>query len=788
MSVNITRTSVLEDGILPFPARGPKEMSIPDESETKFARNALRGLNLLQTHFEEPITSTSLTSSLEYIYDHLPSKVQGLMAWLGPDDFDLFPEEVDRSDTEGYQQYLEEHRKSFQGTYETILKNEYYIQQVDTKDNHFVTVILHLTKKYDPNNGEGQNAPFTAVGSSIYVDPDTGDDSRRRVANVRARMAEFLRPVLANIDDRAEHERELWVPRARPADAEWSSGLRAYVLFEQLTRRLVDLFYTGRTYCPEAMWKPTCAWTNLEKARGDMVGAAAQQLRRYMGFTPRVTLSLIKGPKNGKEDPSALVRYKLHTPRDISEYSSGPRVNEGKQETGRSSSESNDSDMETGSLGSVDSDVEEEKDHRLDVEKALIEIVGGDETDNEAEEKQQQQKEKPTLVRASSYDVEMKDVGADDKIDLSGKEEPCDDGRSAASDIHLGDDGETKHEKDEREDDMIIETPVFHGPQWPNEIPRPPSAAARYLANRLDLQPPLQDTPLTLNTGADYFEVNVETPTIVRGEEKEHFAASSPSDIEATIEAEDYSTNNGASPASPNATQDRFVYYTPSPQIFWSDLYLCSSPSQYGGEHDDEQREEFERSDAPSPDSQPRPEAPMGFLSPPTPQSLAEGSAEAPATPMPSPGPGPGPSRPSSPLLTESAKRKLSVEDNYDDYSPTQIEPPAKRQHLSGEEPSPSALAAAEDEYDPALPLLGGLPESQVAPASAAAAGAISRSATVTTETAASQIPGLTLTQEPGVPSPETIVPETQGAQAEGDEQQEETKRSTSGETPSYIV
>ncbi|KAK8093006.1 hypothetical protein PG999_014593 [Apiospora kogelbergensis] len=759
MSVNITRTSVLEDGILLFPARGPKEMSIPDESETKFARNALRGLNLLQTHFEEPITSTSLTSSLEYIYDHLPSKVQGLMAWLGPDDFDLFPEEVDRSDTEGYQQYLKEHRKSFQGTYETILKNEYYIQQVDTKDNHFVTVILHLTKKYDPNNGEGQNAPFTAVGSSIYVDPDTGDDSRRRVANVRARMAEFLRPVLANIDDRAEHERELWVPRARPADAEWSSGLRAYVLFEQLTRRLVDLFYTGRTYCPKAMWKPTCAWTNLEKARGDMVGAAAQQLRRYMGFTPRVTLSLIKGPKNGKEDPSALVRYKLHTPREISEYSSVPRVNEDKQETDRSSSKYDDSDIETGSLGSDDSDVE----------KALIEIVGGDETDDEAEEKQQQQKEKLKLVRASSYDLEMKDVGADDKIDLSGKEEPCDDGRSPASDIHLGDDGETKPEKDEREDDMIIETPVFHGPQWPNEIPRPPSAAARYLANRLDLQPPLQDTPLALNTGADYFEVSVETPTIVSGEDKEHFTASSPSDIEATIETEDNSTNNGASPASPKATQ-------------------YSSPSQYGGEHDDEQREEFERSDAPSPDSQPRPEAPMGFLSPPTPQSLAEGSAEAPATPMPSPVPGPGPSRPLSPLLTESAKRKLSVEDNYDDYSPTQIEPPAKRQHLSGEEPTPSALAAAKDEYDPALPLLGGLPESQVAPAFAAAAGAISRSATVTTETAASQIPGFTLTQEPGVTSPETIVPETQGAQAEGGEQQEETERSTSGETPSYIV
>ncbi|KAK7973882.1 hypothetical protein PG989_015730 [Apiospora arundinis] len=719
MSVNITRTSVLEDGTLPFPTRGPKTIPIPVETEAKFAKNALRGLNLLQTRYDEPINSRSLSSSLEYLYDHLPGKVQGLMTWLSPDDFEMFPDEVDNFDTEGYREYLEKHRRFFDSTYESIRKHEYYIQQVNTKDDHFVTVILHLTKD-DPENA-GKNDPFTAVDWSAYVDPATGRHiSERRVANVRARIAEFLRPALANIEDRQSHERELWVPRARPADLDWSSGLRAYVLFEQLTRRLVDLFCEGRTYCPDAMWKPTCAWTNLEKARDDMVCAAAHQ--------------------HGKEDPAALVRSKLYTPVEIGQYIDDGSDIDDDEESSHLSPSSSDSE---------DSDEEEEV-HMQNVDKVLIDLVGGDEDDDDEENEEekeeercqqqsqkQQQESTPLPSKVSSpepEDVEMTDYDhnsntQDQKeslvIALEGHEEEA---KVAVEDEKEGGVGS----------DDVMDTPVFFGSQWPHEIPCPPSAAARYLANRLDLQPPQQDiTTPNPSVGADFFEVNVEMPTVGGNEEEEVQVQSPSSDVKPTVET----TSNNEEPQSQQ-------YSTPSSGA------------------DGEDRDEFSRSDAPSPESQRQPEAAMDFLSPSPSESLVvvDVESEVPLTPIPSPVAGPVLSRPASPM-EKSAKRKLS--------------------HTTEEDEAPGPVVP---EYDPALPILGGLRESQVDPPTAAATAAISR------WTAASptggQIPGLTLAHEPDAAPAETSVLETraEAAQREDGEKVEETEQSSAGEPPSYIA
>ncbi|KAK6856646.1 hypothetical protein PG995_006833 [Apiospora arundinis] len=743
MSVNITRTSVLEDGTLPFPTRGPKTIPIPVETEAKFAKNALRGLNLLQTRYDEPINSRSLSSSLEYLYDHLPGKVQGLMTWLSPDDFEMFPEEVDNFDTEGYREYLEKHRRFFDSTYESIRKHEYYIQQVNTKDDHFVTVILHLTKD-NPENA-GKNDPFTTVDWSAYVDPATGRHiSERRVANVRARIAEFLRPALSNIEDRQSHERELWVPRARPADLDWSSGLRAtHVL-------------------PGCYVEPTCAWTNLEKARDDMVCAAAHQVRRYMGFTPRVTLSLLKPPKHGKEDPAALVRSKLYTPVEIGQYIDDGSDIDDDEESSHLSPSSSDSE---------DSDEEEEV-HMQNVDKVLIDLVGGDEDDDDEENEEekeeercqqqsqkQQQESTPLPSKVSSpepEDVEMTDY--DHNSNTQDQKE------SLVIALEEHEDGAKVAVEDEKEggvgSDDVIDTPVFFGPQWPHEIPCPPSAAARYLANRLDLQPPQQDiTTPNPSVGADFFEVNVEMHT-VGGNEEEVQVQSPSSDVKTTVET----TSNNEEPQSQQ-------YSTPSSGA------------------DGEDRDEFSRSDAPSPESQRQPEAAMDSLSPSPSESLVvvDVEPEVPLTPIPSPVAGPVLSRPASPM-EKSAKRKLSVISNYDD-SPTTTthdeEPPAKRQHTTEEDEAPGSVVP---EYDPALPILGGLRESQVDPPIAAATAAISR------WTAASptggQIPGLTLAHEPDAAPAEPTVLETQakGTQHEDGEKVEETEQSSSGEPPSYIA
>ncbi|KAK6839907.1 hypothetical protein PG987_005773 [Apiospora arundinis] len=112
-------------------------------------------------------------------------------------------------------------------------------------------------------------------------------------------------------------------------------------------------------------------------------------------------------------------------------------------------------------------------------------------------------------------------------------------------------------------------------------------------------------------------------------------------------------------------------------------------------------------------------------------------------------------------------------------------EPPAKRQHTTEEDEAPGPVVP---EYDPALPILGGLRESQVDPPTAAATAAISR------WTAASptggQIPGLTLAHEPDAAPAEPTVLETQakGTQHEDGEKVEETEQSSSGESPSYIA
>ncbi|KAK8005477.1 hypothetical protein PG990_011514 [Apiospora arundinis] len=723
MSVNITRTSVLEDGTLPFPTRGPKTIPIPVETEAKFAKNALRGLNLLQTRYDEPINSRSLSSSLEYLYDHLPGKVQGLMTWLSPDDFEMFPDEIDNFDTEGYREYLEKHRRFFDSTYESIRKHEYYIQQVNTKDDHFVTVILHLTKD-NPENA-GKNDPFTTVDWSAYVDPATGRHiSERRVANVRARIAEFLRPALSNIEDRQSHERELWVPRARPADLDWSSGLRAYVLFEQLTRRLVDLFCEGRTYCPDAMWKPTCAWTNLEKARDDMVCAAAHQVRRYMGFTP-----------HGKEDPAALVRSKLYTPVEIGQYIDDGSDIDDDEESSHLSPSSSDSE---------DSDEEEEV-HMQNVDKVLIDLVGGDEDDDDEENEEekeeercqqqsqkQQQESTPLPSKVSSpepEDVEMTDY--DHNSNTQDQKE------SLVIALEEHEDGAKVAVEDEKEggvgSDDVIDTP---SPQQDITTPNP-------------------------SVGADFFEVNVEMPTVGGNEEEEVQVQSPSSGVKPTVET----TSNNEEPQSQQ-------YSTPSSGA------------------DGEDHDEFSRSDAPSPESQCQPEAAMDSLSPSPSESLVvvDVEPEAPLTPVPNPIVGPVLSRPASPM-EKSAKRKLSVISNYDD-SPTTTthdeEPPAKRQHIAEDDEAPGPVVP---EYDPALPILGGLRESQVDPSTAAATAAISRW-TAVSPTMCGQIPGLTLAHEPDDAPAEPTVLETQanGTQPEDVEKVEETEKTSSGEPPSYIA
>ncbi|KAK7946855.1 uncharacterized protein PG986_011176 [Apiospora aurea] len=487
-SVNVTRTSVLEDGTLPFPIRGPKTLRIPVERDVAYAKNALRGLNLLQTRYDAAIASQSLSSALEYLYEHLPTKVSDLVTWHSPDDFDIFPADIGPDDNAAYRRFLEQHPKHCVTSYKAIRQHEYFIQQVNTHDDHYVTVLLHLRKDDHPRTRWQKRVPFTTVDFSAFVDPSvstTDPASEARVARVRARMAEFLRPVLSNIDDRAAHEGELWVPR-------------------QFTRRLVELWCEGKSYDAETLWRPTCAYMNLEKARDDMIGAASRQVRRYMGFTPRVSLSLLKGPKNGKEDPQAFVLHRLATPRDVGQIGD---FRFGGDDEDDSEANQSDSDDDTASEASDDSspsaqkgkpimglpcvdldDSEDEEDLQQNVDDAFMRLAGADDADDEEEEEKQDPKPASSKVSSPTMDVEM----------AEGPEV-----------IAIEDDDD--------------DAPIFSGPQWPNEIPRPASSAARYLANRLDPQAPgksfvvdsIVDDNLSVegNTFSnDQFEIEVETP------------------------------------------------------------------------------------------------------------------------------------------------------------------------------------------------------------------------------------------------------------------------------------
>ncbi|KAK8073545.1 hypothetical protein PG994_004444 [Apiospora phragmitis] len=779
MSVNILRSSVLEDGTLPFPTRGPKSIQIPVEEEKTYAANALKGLNLLQTRYDAAIDSKSLTSALEYLYDHLPAKVSNLMTWQSPDDFDIFPYGIDHADTVGYERYLKQFGSQFESSYESIRKREYYIQQVDTKDDHYVTVILHL-RKDDPKK---KNAPFTAVDYSVFIDPDTGFAADARLKKVRARIAAFLRPGLANIDDFAAHEGELWVPPSRDEDAFFSSGLRAFVLFEQFTRRLVDLYCEGKTYDADALWRPTCAWTNLEKARDDMIGAASRQVRRYMGFTPRVTLSLLKGPKNGKEEPHAPVRHRLFTPPEIGligtfrfddESASSSSRTDQDLVTAHSDSEkeytasvsSDEEDVDSGNppppvrkgllkrglprIGSDDSD--DKEDLQQNVDDAFIQLIGGDDADemaDEEEEVEQPTKPTPSTDVLPTDDVELADVGSDDDEEAEGAEVTMQDENTAAAD-HESDD-EQQQQQAAAEQNGNDGTPLFYGPKWPEEVPLPTSAV-RYLADRLDLQKPEpdvfiidvdEDEPLPTvegNTvGNDYFDIEVESPAAIREQ-----LPTPAEDIKIIFTDHQGRVNTAESQAPP-------------------EMYDSSPPLSPNEVEEGEKENAFSRSDAPSPAPQPQPEAPMESLSTlPSQQSL---NVEGPATPSPSPQ-----SRPSSPPVEveKSAKRKFSLVSDYDDDDDDTApeEPPAKRQH--NEEPVPDATTAGE--YGPELPPIG-------APAWGWPA----------VNTTGSHIPGLTLAQESTTPAETSTLPETQATEDGGDGQVGDTDQSTSG-VPAYIA
>ncbi|KAK7973095.1 hypothetical protein PG988_007229 [Apiospora saccharicola] len=833
MSVNVTRSSVLEDGILKFTTRGPKSIPIPDRKDVTYGGNALRGLNLLQTRYDAPIASSSLASALEYQYDHLPSKVRELITWISPDDMDLFPDHLELGDTEGYKRWHEKHRADptidFETTYKSIRENEYLIQQVDTKDDHYVTVILHLRKE----NPEDRRAPFTTVDRSVFVDPSTGPAAQARVALVRARLVEFMRPVLGNIDDRAAHEGELWVPPSQDMDEYFSSGLRAYILFEEVCRRLIELYCHGKTYDPDFLSRPTCAWTNLEKARDDMIGAASRQVRRYLDFVPRVTLALLKGPKNGKEDRRATVQLRLYTPPEVGRIPKSrvvPNDDEdlemsdaGEVDDASSVSVSGDEDVgssnpphaarkslpssHTGRKGlpRIESDESGEEDLHQRVDDAFMKLAGGDEVDEKKEEEEAEAEgAKPASIIAASpaiedltkhalgcietapltedanmarlvedaqagfvgdadvekaecVDVTMQDVPnaapadeAGDDSDGYSMQRGCDFREDKDGRIFRGPGGErlalsevsdwagvqlsrrnsrngaaqksvlqidTGAAEQQHNDD---ETPVFYGPQWPGEVPRPASAAARYLANRLDLQTP--ETSLTVKDEAadalpgeavstvkqDRFEIQVESSAVL-GEQEEHSLFVAPSDnVEIT------------------------------PRMHLEQHSRCSSPppapadrgAEYADEDEDDVDGTFCRSDAPSPDFD---SAPME-------------------------------SRPPTPAVEKSAKRKLSVVSDYDDDTNTQLEEsPAKRQHT--ELPStPEAGVAAVVEYDPAFPALG--------------------NPTWTWDgvhSTGSQIPGLGPAQEQAVPTETSTVTETQATVAEGEEAQAEG-------TPSYIA
>ncbi|KAK8102560.1 hypothetical protein PG984_015706 [Apiospora sp. TS-2023a] len=833
MSVNVTRSSVLEDGILQFPTRGPKSIPIPDRKDVTYGGNALRGLNLLQTRYDAPIASSSLASALEYQYDHLPSKVRELITWISPDDMDLFPDHLELGDTEGYKRWHEKHRADptidFETTYKSIRENEYLIQQVDTKDDHYVTVILHLRKE-DPHD---RRAPFTTVDRSVFIDPSTGPAAKARVASVRARLAEFMRPVLGNIDDRAAHEGELWVPPSQDMDEYFSSGLRAYILFEEICRRLIELYCHGKTYDPDFLWRPICAWTNLEKARDDMIGAASRQVRRYMDFVPRVTLALLKGPKNGKEDRRAPVQLRLYTPPEVGRIPKSRVVPDEDEDLEMTDSE----DVDDASSVSVSGDENAGSSTPSHAARKSVPpshaarkgLPPGGEDADEKEKEAEAEEVKPASIRAASPSIEdmMKDppkgvetapltedadmarlvedaqVGfVDDEdsekaecVDVTMQDAPdavvaddagnesdgysmqrgCDFREDKDGRIFRGPGGErlalsevddwagvqlsrrnsrngaaqysvlqidTSATEQHHNDD---ETPVFYGPQWPGEVPRPASAAARYLANRLDLQAP--EASLTVDDGAadalsgeavstvelDRFEIEVKSPAVL-GEQEEHSLFVSPSDdVEVTLP-------DAPRAASPVVKNDRYAFLHYQPQESRSDLLISSSPTPAPADREEEYADEDEvdedgtfcRSDAPSPEFD---SAPIG-------------------------------SRPPTPAVEKSAKRKLSVVSDYDDddNNNTKLkEPPAKRQHtelLS----TPEAGVAAVVEYDPAFPALG--------------------DPTWTWDgvhSTGSQIPGLDLAQDQAVPTETMTGLETQATEVEGDNAQAEG-------TPSYIA
>ncbi|KAK7917346.1 hypothetical protein PG985_010954 [Apiospora marii] len=773
MSVNVTRASVLEDGILQFPTRGPRSIPFPNEKDVTYGRNALRGLNQLQTRYDAPIMSESLSSALEYLYEHLPAKVRGLMTWMSPDDMDLFPDHLEIGDTEGYKTFHERCRANskikFEPTYKSVRENEYLIHQVDTKDGHYVTVILHLQND-DPHDCR-TSSPYTTVDRSVFIDPSTGPAAESRVAHVRARLAEFMRPVLANIDDRAAHEGELWVPPAQRTDEYFSSGLRAYVLFEELTRRLIDLNCAGKTYDPDILWRPTCAWTNLEKARDDMIGAAARQVRRYMDFVPRVTLSLIKGPKIGKQDRRAPVQPRLYTPPEVGRIPKSRFVNDDEDfERSGSGEETDDGSSES------ESDESDDEDLHQRVDDAFMKLAGGDNASDEKEEAAaaaEEEEAKPASIGAAEDaktarlidDAQMGFVGGGvDDEKTKGAEAMMQDAPDAAAD-----DAVQRSRRDSRngaaqtsvlqidtgaaEQHNEDETPVFYGPQWPGEIPRPASATARYLANRLDLQAP--EASFIVENGAgdalpeeavstveqDSFEMEVES-SAVKGEQAEESLLVDPSDDVGIILPDAPLTTSPV--AMTHDDRCVFVYYDPLEER--NDLPFSRSPPpaiHVGDENDvDEDADEvvnepFCRSDAPSPEF----EVPMA-------------------------------SRPPTPAVEKSAKRKLSVVDDYDDDTTnTQSveEPPAKRQRTESPSTQDNGVVAVE-EYNPAHPALG-------APTWTWDAA----------NSAGSPIPGLGLTQEQAAPIAMSTVPDTQTPEVEGEAKAEGTEPA-SPEVPSYIA
>ncbi|KAI0394548.1 hypothetical protein F5Y17DRAFT_251142 [Xylariaceae sp. FL0594] len=175
---------------------------------------------------------------------------------------------------------------------------EYSIFPVNTRGNHWVTVVLHKELCQDNTSagaGAGAGSEDTGAGKKqqhyghvtgmAVVDPFR--DSQR-VALVTSRMESLLKRA-AGFTFAEDYQRSIWSPHQPDIS---SCGPRSYWCAKQLLDRVQALYEAGRFY-DETFWDHLSGWFDEAFVRGEMIGRAAWAGVKDMDYRARVAVECV---------------------------------------------------------------------------------------------------------------------------------------------------------------------------------------------------------------------------------------------------------------------------------------------------------------------------------------------------------------------------------------------------------------------------------------------------------------------------------------------------------------